>query len=249
MYLTRLIIDPRSRDVQRDLADCQRLHQRVMSLFPDVPQGAAARARLGVLYRLDAHPRTGSSLLVQSRLRPAFHTLPSGYLLDTGDDPPNPQSKPVEQLYAGLRRGMVLRFRLRANPTKKIDSWQGREGYRPNGRRVDLRREEDQIAWIQRKAQQHGFRILEVALRPDTVALVPSPPSVDPRPGGRVTGWREAPGSGRQRLTFAAVVYEGMLQITDAETFRLALADGIGPAKAYGFGLLSIMRPLEQGHG
>ncbi len=245
MYLSRMIIDPRSREVQRDLADCQRLHRRVMSLFPDVPGQNEARARLGILYRVDTLARSGYALLAQSRVPPDFRTLPDGYLLDTGGDPPNPESKLVEHVYDRLRVGMVLRFRLRANPTKKIDSWQGREGYRPNGRRVDLRREEDQIAWIRRKAEQHGFRLLEVALRPDTVVLAPNPPSVDPRPGGRVTGWREEPGTGTRRLIFAAVVYEGMLEITDADAFRRALVGGIGPAKAYGFGLLSIMRPPE----
>lgn len=249
MYLSRLILDPRTRDVQRDLADCQRLHRRIMSLFPDLRREGEARAHLGVLYRLDAHIRTGYTLLVQSRLRPDFDRLPRGYLLETAGDPPNPETKLVEQLYAHLRPGMVLRFRLRANPTKKIDSWQGREGYRPNGRRVDLRRQDDQIAWIQRKAHQHGFRILEVALRPDTVVLVPRPPSVDPRPGARVTGWQEKPGGSARKLTFAAVVYEGMLEITDAEAFRQALAAGIGPGKAYGFGLLSIGRPLERDDG
>lgn len=244
VYLSRLILDPRNRDVQRDLADCQRLHQRVMSLFPDVPAREDARARLGVLYRLETDARRGYTLLLQSLEPPAWATLPEGYLLDTGGDPPNPESKPVARLYERLAPGTILAFRLRANPTKKIDSWQGREGYRPNGRRVDLRREEDQIAWIVRKGEQHGFRLLNVKLRRDTVSLLPNPPSVDPRPAGRVIGWRESRG-GVQRLTFAAVVYEGLLQITDAARFRDALIAGIGPAKAYGFGLLSVMRPPE----
>ena len=244
MYLSRLILDPRSRDVQRDLADCQRLHQRVMSLFPDVPDREDARARLGVLYRLEADTRRGYTLLVQSLVPPVWAALPEGYLLDTGGDPPNPESKPVAQAYDHITAGTILAFRLRANPTKKIDSWQGREGYRPNGRRVELRREEDQIAWIVRKGEQHGFRLLNVKLRRDTVTLLPNPPSVDPRPAGRVTGWREDRG-GVQRLTFAAVVYEGLLQVTDAARFRDALIGGVGPAKAYGFGLLSVMRPPE----
>ncbi|MBX5446264.1 type I-E CRISPR-associated protein Cas6/Cse3/CasE, partial [Sphaerobacter sp.] len=33
MYLSRLILNPRSRDVRRDLADCQQLHRSVMSGF------------------------------------------------------------------------------------------------------------------------------------------------------------------------------------------------------------------------
>ena len=41
-------------------------------------------------------------------------------------------------------------------------------------------------------------------------------------------------------VTIRAVVFEGILKVTDAELFRSALASGIGPAKAYGCGLLTL---------
>jgi CRISPR system Cascade subunit CasE len=41
-------------------------------------------------------------------------------------------------------------------------------------------------------------------------------------------------------VTFASVRFEGVLEVRDADRFREALANGIGPGKAYGFGLLSI---------
>jgi CRISPR system Cascade subunit CasE len=41
-------------------------------------------------------------------------------------------------------------------------------------------------------------------------------------------------------MTFAAVTFDGLLRIVDADRFRAALVQGIGSAKAYGFGLLSI---------
>ncbi len=40
--------------------------------------------------------------------------------------------------------------------------------------------------------------------------------------------------------TFQGVLFEGSLQVVDAEAFRKALAHGIGPGKAFGFGLLSV---------
>ena len=58
MYLSRLILNPRSRAVRRELADCQELHRTIMAGFPDVPSDGDARSQLGVLYRLDIHPRT-----------------------------------------------------------------------------------------------------------------------------------------------------------------------------------------------
>src|SRR6266487_2639362 len=100
MYLSRLILNPRSRAVRRDLADCQDLHRTIMAGFPNVPADGDARSQLGVLYRLDIHPRTGvPALLVQSSQQPDWSRLQGGYLYDTGGAPPNPDSKPLEAAY------------------------------------------------------------------------------------------------------------------------------------------------------
>ena len=39
-----------------------------------------------------------------------------------------------------------------------------------------------------------------------------------------------------------SVTYEGLLTVTDAQKFRDALTGGIGRGKAYGMGLLTIVR-------
>ncbi len=44
MYLSRLILNPRSRAVRRDLADCHSMHRTVMSGFPNVEAAGDARA-------------------------------------------------------------------------------------------------------------------------------------------------------------------------------------------------------------
>src|SRR5919198_4626090 len=99
----RLILNPRSRAVRRDLADCQELHRRIMAGFPDLRTNGDARSQLGVLYRLDIHPRSGvPALLVQSRVRPDWSGLLSDYLLETDGEPPNPDSKPIEAAYGAL---------------------------------------------------------------------------------------------------------------------------------------------------
>ena len=51
----------------------------------------------------------------------------------------------------------------------------------------------------------------------------------------RVTGRRDG-----QRLSFGSVVFDGRLEVTDADSFREVLANGIGSGKAFGFGLLSV---------
>jgi CRISPR system Cascade subunit CasE len=43
-----------------------------------------------------------------------------------------------------------------------------------------------------------------------------------------------------QRFRFTSFVYEGRLQVTDSEKFRVALERGVGAEKAFGFGLMQI---------
>ena len=95
-------------------------------------------------------------VLLQSLHRPDFARLPEGYL----EAPP--QSKTLESIDALLQPGRKLLFRLRANPTRAIDTKTRPDGTKSNGKRVELRGEEACIGWLHRKAEQHGFRILVV---------------------------------------------------------------------------------------
>ncbi|MSQ22447.1 MAG: type I-E CRISPR-associated protein Cas6/Cse3/CasE [Dehalococcoidia bacterium] len=225
MYLSRLLLNPRHRDVQRDLSDLQAMHRTLMAAFPLVQDAASARAELGVLYRLETDLNAGSpAILVQSGTAPQWSALPSGYLSQyIGADQQNPAFKELEPLLAALKSGMSLRFRLRANPTKKVATKTGEDGRKRNGTRADLRDEEAQRAWLHRKGEHHGFVVLGVRL------------ADEPLQTGRHRGQGEA-----RRLTVASVLYNGILRVTDLALFQEALESGIGPAKAYGCGLLSV---------
>ena len=239
LFLSRVVLDPRQRQVQRVLADCQALHCGLMAAFPDVAE-AAARASLGLLYRLETHPRSGAlTLLVQSRRPPDWSAAPVVSWLSA--DAGSPQVKPIDHLYAGLRPDLRLRFRLRANPTKRLSTLATADGTRPPGKRVDLRDDDARLAWLRRKGEDHGF-----ALAAARVVAESGPPNVRTQAEGRQLGFRAVEnGTGadrtlRRRMTFAAVVFEGELRVTDADLLRAALATGIGSGKAYGFGLLSV---------
>lgn len=228
LFLSRLVLNPMQRQVQHDLADCYAMHQRILSAFPDgiaeKPQGHGhAREQFGVLYRVEVR-RDGSPVaLVQSRAAPDWSHLPSGYLSQP------PAMKQIDGAYAAVRAGMTFTFHLRANPVKRISRRNATQGERWRGKRVDLRREEDQIAWLARKGEAAGFALLTVRARPalrDVRALS----------SAAAHGMRPTTG----RLTFGAVVLEGHLRVTDPDAFRAALETGIGSGKAFGFGLLSI---------
>lgn len=224
MYLSRLILDPFQRTVQQDLANCHNLHRTIMSAFPGV-EGEDARARLGVLYRIEPERRgNGIVVLVQSAEAPDWTRLLPRYPRAVFDGP-----RDVRQLSTAIAAADVLRFRLFANPTKRAAE-RLPAGLHARSKRVDLRTEAAQIDWLARKGDQHGFRLAPGG-QPGTVAVLAVP-------GGQQTGWRGGPTLAP--LTLASVRFDGLLVVTDPTRFRDALARGIGPGKAYGFGLLSI---------
>ena len=53
-------------------------------------------------------------------------------------------------------------------------------------------------------------------------------------------------GGAENRVTLLSATYEGMLQVTEPETFRRALAHGIGRGKAYGMGMLTVVRAAQK---
>ena len=144
MYLSRLVLNPRSRQVQRENVNVYQLHRTVMRAFPE-----ELPAEERVLFRLETAPRTGvPTLLVQSISQPDWEWLAElpqqGYLLPLADEP-NPWVKPFEPAFTA---GQRLVFRLRANPTVKRV-----------GKRHGLYREDQQLDWLQRQARQGGFTV------------------------------------------------------------------------------------------
>jgi len=127
-----------------------------------------------------------------------------------------------------VQNGQRLRFRLRANPIKTIkDNSKGT--VEKNGKtftktvRVPLLHEEQQQAWLERKLQD--FAQLETLI-------------VQPEP---VLYFRKAKEGRSGKIQ--TVMFDGVLTVIDAEAFNHQTAQGIGPAKAFGCGLLSLAKP------
>ncbi len=212
MYLSRLQLNPTSRTLWRNVVDQPyRLHQLVMQGFPD----GVDRESANVLHRLD-QSHTGLMLLVQSNIQPDWDSLNPDLLLPTDpfDPLPNPTIQTLTDL--GLQNGRILTFRLRANPTiKKVR--RDDKGNRRNSNRVPLVREDKQLAWLKQKAKQSGFCLLDANINPE----------------GKQADYRK-------KLMIYTILVNGRLQITNATLFNQALKQGIGPAKAFGCGLLSL---------
>jgi CRISPR system Cascade subunit CasE len=235
MYLSRLILNPRNRLVRHDLADCQSLHRTILSVFPAKSNAGGAREEFGILHRLEPSRRGALLvLLVQSAELPDWTRLPPAYLTSPAGRS-NPATASLCPLLDSLQSGDTLRFRLRANPTRKVDTKSGPNGERRNGRRVKLKTEAEQVAWLTRKAAEGGFEVLTVHSSANAAAM-------DVIDEGQAQGWRPGVEGQHRRLVFGAVLFDGHLRIGDPVRFRQTLEYGLGPGKAYGFGLLSVAR-------
>ena len=117
------------------------------------------------------------------------------------------------------------RFSLLANPTKKLRVDNADGSRKKNGRRVPIINRKELIAWLQRKADAGGF-----AINLDSLRTIPR---------GREYFHKDAAAHG----THTAVEFQGELTVTNTDQLRVAVATGIGSAKAFGFGLL-VLAPL-----
>ncbi len=218
--LSRLRLNPANRHVARDLGNPNQLHRTIMKAFPQADTNA--RATFNVLWRVDAAHNSPTLLYVQAAPEPNWDHLEPGYLTD------HATTRDLRPLLDRLTQGQRYGFRLLANPTRKVDTKTGPDGVRRHGRRVPLRRTEDQIAWLMRKGEQFGFALETTGGQPDVIAL-----SL-PR-----TVARRTPNS----ATVEAVRYDGQLVINDPDKFIEGINVGVGPAKSYGCGLLSLAPP------
>ncbi|GAA3868786.1 type I-E CRISPR-associated protein Cas6/Cse3/CasE [Saccharothrix violaceirubra] len=218
MFLTKLTVNVRSREFRRDFADVHDMHRTVMSGFPDTDGDIPARQAHGVLWRLEP-THAGYTALVQSHTRPDWAGLPADYLAGPAE------TRPLRPVLDAVVPGRTLSFRLLANPTRdsRPAELKGR------GRRVAHRTADEQVTWLVRKAGQHGFVI---------PTAVDGRPDVAPSPMPRRTG-----GKADATITVDTVRFDGHLVITDAEAFTHAIVAGVGRAKAYGCGLLTIAPP------
>lgn len=235
MYLSRLILNPRNAQARKEIALPYQLHRTLLNAFP-VGRAEQPRSEVdsfGVLFRLEQSERDGSiRVLVQSKVAPDWRFLQGKqdarrqpYLLPPEllpDDRPNPAVTEFH-LAEKLRVGQILAFRLRANPTRRLGKAAGKD----QGKRVGIYDEESQIRWLERKAEAGGFRILSLTVRRD----------------GKLRDYIPRQDDAPTKLELLSVQFDGLLQVLDPQLLITTVESGVGSAKGFGFGLLSLARP------
>jgi CRISPR system Cascade subunit CasE len=222
IYLSQLTLNPRSRQVQSELRDPYEMHRTLAKAFgDDKEQWEEARC----LFRVEDE-RGALRVLVQSRCEPQWERLSVRH--DYWLGPPR-----CKEFAPALQAGQVLAFRLRANPTVKRD-----------GKRQGLYREEERTAWLHKKGQSHGFALLEVRVR--DLGQEHQKQREDgsnfriPQLQFGIRNHQQENHTHHAR--FSAAQFDGILRVTDPKALVNAIESGIGSAKGFGFGLLSLAR-------
>ncbi len=221
MYLSQLILNPHSHQVQREISKIYQMHRTIMNAFPE---NLTKDER--ILFRLDLDRHNILKLLFQSQYQPNWEFLFSSskdYLLPPSlmnSDMPNPAITQFD-LSKTLHPNQILAFRLRANPTIKKD----RPG-KKQGHRIGIYDETGQIEWLKRKADLGGFRILNVRSLQE----------------GKISDTIFRQNSSTQKMEMLAILFDGELQVIDPEKVNETIRNGIGSGKGFGFGLLSLAR-------
>jgi CRISPR system Cascade subunit CasE len=185
----------------------------------------------GFLFRVEPQPGGSALILVLSAGEPdwdyAFHN--AQHLLAGPPAEPRPLQLTIET-------GRRFRFRLLANPTKRPPltkaQWLAKKqaGEKVKRPRMQITwKEGDDPAetfagWLCSKGGRAGFRI--------------DPKEIEVSNIGYVHIRKGKDDDKVQRLRSAR--FDGILEVTDADAFAKTLAAGIGPAKGFGFGLLSV---------
>lgn len=129
------------------------------------------------------------------------------------------ETKDYTPLLNRVRDGTRWRFHLCANPTYSVAE-KGRRGRVCAHSTTAHQRE-----WLLRQSERHGF-----ALDADAFDVT----------GSR---WYQfGKGYGQNKINLLAVTYDGILTVTNAALLRDMLIQGIGREKAYGVGLMTLVR-------
>ncbi|ROP28983.1 type I-E CRISPR-associated protein Cas6/Cse3/CasE [Couchioplanes caeruleus] len=218
MFLTRLRLNPARRDARKLLGSPQVMHAAVLAGFPRPQDQIQPHAR--TLWRLDHGTDTRVTLYVVSPGKPDLTHLVEQAGWPTAD---TWRTKPYRPFLDTLEPGQRWAFRLTANPVRNGRPAQGGDTQRYGHVTVD-----HQIQWLLNRQQRNGFAIAAQGDGRPNLAL------------HRRQTLTFAHGRGRRPVTLATATFGGVLTIEDGGPFRAMLMTGIGHARAYGCGLLTL---------
>lgn len=204
MILTKITVNTKKDGARKALQNMQILHQVLCGIF------GTSRKDSDILFSINEE-EAETALYVTSSTAMDRKKLPPWMTITLERD--------YNGILCQIENGHRFGFRLETVPSKKV-----RENGAKNSRRKALRTSDEREAWLNRKAAQNGFGVLDFV----------------ERQGNELTANHSQNNGGT--ITINSYSYIGALQVTDAEKFKKAVTKGIGPEKAYGLGMLLLSR-------
>lgn len=187
--------------------------------FPQILHGAIEKAFRGErqrnLWRID-YLNGNCYLLILSPQPPDLTHIAEQFGYPSAE--PLWETENYNKLLETLKTGQKWRFRLCANPVRSspVDGERGKVHAHVTP--------QQQKQWLISRANKYGFSLNENSF--DIVE----------------NRWKIFSKKTGNKVTIRTAVFEGILMITDVEKLKHALVCGIGRAKAYGCGLLTLAR-------
>lgn len=211
-FLTRFQLDFTKRSTMKALVSPNLFHGAVESAFPG--------ERKRCLWRIDSLSGRNYLLLLSTEKPNLMHAVKQ---FGVEDNEPLWETKEYTPLLDRIQNGTKWRFRLTANPTKSCKNSSEKE---KRGTVYAHITPEYQKQWLLERSEKHGFTLEE-----NSFSVVEHK-------------WQKFfKGSERRHpVTLLSVTYEGYLTVKDAELFKNTLVNGLGRGKAYGMGMLTVVK-------
>lgn len=239
MHLTRFRVNTARPGSRRLLSSPQALHAAVMSSFPHVLPSSDDTPR--VLWRIDHNARAEIILYILSPDQPDLTHLveQAGWPAAAANAATDPRTRgwqtyPYTPFLERITTGSTWGFRLTANPVHHIRRKDGE----PIKRTAHVT-PRHQMQWLLDRQERSGFRILT---KPAGQRLTDHGTEHDLIVHNRrdLRFSKSTDTSTRRNVSMLAVTFDGRLEVTDPAALRRTLTTGLGKAKAYGCGLMTL---------
>lgn len=217
MIFTRTHLNGRRPTTRKLMGSPQAMHAAILSGFP--PGSDPGR----VLWRLDGAETPTPTLYVVSRTDPDF-----AHLDEQAGWPTQrmAESAPYDGFLAQLANGQSWAFRITVNPTHRT----ARNGRSQVMAHVTVAQ---QAQWLADRADSMGVHLT----RPSESG------GANQRTFDLVERATRTFHRQESTVTLGTATFEGRLMVADRQRLRDALTTGVGRAKAYGCGLMTLARP------
>lgn len=225
MYLSR--VEPKNTHVaQLMIKNAYQMHKGLWRLFTDGPD-----KRRDFLFR--SEPYRWGQYLVVSAVQPK--DAYNDWTIETKLY--DPKLTAGDRMYFALRANPVRTIKDQYGKSKRVDVvMDAKHSLKQQGIPFESRPSKAELAyvsgrqWLLARVEAMGVSLLEETLRVE---------------GYNIHRFIKNGKGGRQRqwgIQFASLDFEGCCVITDPQRLRTALFEGVGPAKAFGCGLMLVKR-------